>query len=46
MKASEVVKVVAVSTVVRPAYWQHSGGTGYDRGYTPPEKQELLVVLA
>ena len=41
-----MVKVVAVSTVVRPAYWEHSGGTGYGRGYTQPEKQELLVVLA
>ena len=41
-----MVKVVAVSTVVIPAYWEHSGGTGYGRGYTQPEKQELLVVLA
>ena len=44
--ASEVVKVVAVCTVVRPAYWEHSGGTGYGRGYPLTEKQELLVVLA
>ena len=41
-----MVKVVAVSTVVRPAYWEHSGGTGYGRGYPLTEKQELLGVLA